>query len=57
MLICFEMCDSIKVLTKTQTLLKKKKYDTNELTYKTNRLTDRKQTYGYQRGKAWGERN
>ena len=26
------------------------KYDTNELIYKTNRVTDRKETYGYQMG-------
>ena len=30
------------------------KNNTNELIYKTERLTDRKQTYGYQLGK-WGE--
>ena len=31
------------------------KYGTNELIYKTERLTDRKQTYGYQRGKGVGK--
>ena len=30
-------------------------YGTNELIYKTERLTDRKQTYGYQRGKGVGK--
>ena len=32
------------------------KYNTNELIYNTKTLTDRKQIYGYQRKKGWGDK-
>ena len=55
-MICFEMCDSIKVLIKTQTLLKKKKYDTNELTYKTEPDSQTESKLLVTKGERQGER-
>ena len=56
MLICFEMCDSIKVLTKTQTLLKKKKntIQMNLHTKQTDSQTESKLTVT--KGERHGER-